>query len=146
MKAKESISIRRSPEEIWRFWLPVSTDAQWRGGITSAEWTTPPPHGVGSTGVHHAKGLGAIPWRITAWEDGRTFQFVHTGGPMRGTMASYRVEPEAGGSRVTLQADFRGPLLMRILLPFLRRMLAKGLGADLRTLKKVMEEQQAPGS
>jgi hypothetical protein len=40
MKLKESISISRSPEEIWVFWLLVATDIQWREGFTKAEWTT----------------------------------------------------------------------------------------------------------
>ena len=80
MKIDESISISKSPEKIWDFWLPVSTDAQWRNGITRAEWTSDPPYGPGSTGIHYTEDIGAIPWEIIHWEDGKYFEFVHAGG------------------------------------------------------------------
>ena len=127
MKIKESIYISQSPQKIWDFWLLVTTDIQWRKGFTKAEWTTQPPHGVGSAGVHYHEKLGATPWTIVKWEDGRYFEFVHGNeSKLKGSVASYRVDPEGEGSRVGLQADIVGPFFMRIIAPFYERSNDKG--------------------
>ena len=55
MKINESISISQSPEKIWDFWMPVTTDTQWRDCITKAEWTSQPPYGKDSTASYHVE-------------------------------------------------------------------------------------------
>jgi len=140
MEINESISISQSPEKIWNFWVPVTTDAQWRDGITKAEWTSQPPYGIGSTGVHYHKDLGAMPWTITRWEDGRLTEWVHRDSRIRGSIASYHVEPEDGGSHVTLHAKMVGPLFMRIIMIFIGGKMTKGVKADLQQLKSLMEK------
>ena len=86
MESSESIPIAQSPELIWNFWLPVSTDVQWRSGITKAEMTSQPPHGVGSTGIHYHEKLGPMPWTIIKWEDGRHMEWVFEESMMKGTI------------------------------------------------------------
>ncbi|MEN8251035.1 MAG: SRPBCC family protein [Bacteroidota bacterium] len=142
MKISESISISTSPEKIWGFWLPVSTDAQWRNGIARAEWTSQPPHGIGSTGVHYAQGLGAFSWEVTNWEDGRYFEFIHTKGRLKGSIASYHVEPENEGSRASLHANFSGPFIMRVIMVLMKGKLRKGMKGDLQKLKDLMEKPE----
>jgi hypothetical protein len=141
MKIEESIYISQSPQKIWHFWLLVYTDIQWREGFTKAEWTTPPPHGVGSSGIHYHEKLGATPWTILKWEDGNYFEFIHNQeSKLKGSIASYIVEPENEGSRASLQANIVGPLLMRIIAPLMRGMMVKGLKNDLQRLKEIMEK------
>jgi len=140
MKINESISISQSPEKIWNFWMPVSTDAQWRSGITKAEWTSKPPHGIGSTGIHYTRDIGQISWEVIEWEDGRYFEFIHTGGRLKGSIASYHVEPENSGSLVTFRANMSGPFIMRIILSFMKNKLREGIKADLVMLKDIMEK------
>jgi len=140
MKINESISISQNPEKIWNFWMPVYTDAQWRNGITKAEWTSQPPYGISSTGIHYTKDIGAIPWKIIHWEDGRYFEFIHTGGRLKGSIASYHVEPENSGSRVSIRANMAGPFIMRILMVFMKDKMTKGIKADLLMLKDLMEK------
>ncbi len=143
MKIKESISISQSPQKIWDFWLLVTTDIQWREGFTKAEWTTKPPHGVGSAGVHYHEKLGPTPWTILKWEDGHFFEFIHMkDSKLKGSVASYIVEPENEGSLVTLQANIVGPLIIRIIAPLMRGMMAKGLQNDLQKLKEIMEKKE----
>ena len=141
MKLKESISMSCNPKKIWDFWYLVSTDLEWREGFTKAEWTSEPPHGVGSTGVHYHEKLGAYPWTILRWEEGHFFEFIHDPeSKLKGSIASYIVEPETDGSLVTLQAKIVGPLIMRIMAPLMRGMMAKGLQNDLKKLKEIMEK------
>ena len=140
MEINESISISKSPDEIWNFWIPVSTDVQWRDGITKAELTSQPPYGVGSTGIHYHKDLGPMPWTIIKWENGRHMEWVHKESRIKGSIASYHVEPENGGSRVTVHAKMVGPLFMRIIIVFIGGKMKKGVKADLQKLKVLMEK------
>jgi hypothetical protein len=140
MEINESISISKSPDEIWNFWIPVSTDVQWRDGITKAELTSQPPYGVGSTGIHYHKDLGPMPWTIIKWENGRHMEWVHKESRIKGSIASYHVEPENGGCRVTVHAKMVGPLFMRIIIVFIGGKMKKGVKADLQKLKVLMEK------
>ncbi|MFZ0546543.1 MAG: hypothetical protein WAM60_13945 [Candidatus Promineifilaceae bacterium] len=65
---ESSIWIERPPEDIWDFLSIVSTDTQWRNGITDGKWISDPPHGVGSTGLHLVEGIGDWPWQVTVFE------------------------------------------------------------------------------
>ena len=140
MEFFESISISQSPEKIWNFWMPVTTDVQWRDGITKAEWTSQPPYGIGSTGVHHTKDLGAMTWKIIKWEDGRYFEFVHIEGRLKGSIASYHVEPENGGSIVSIRAKMKGSFIMRLMMVLIKNKIKNGLKADLQMLKDLLEK------
>ena len=139
MEINESIFISQSPEKIWAFLLLVSTDVQWRDGITKAELTSKPPHGIGSTGIHVHKDFGEMPWTIIQWEDQRHMEWVHRDSAIKGSIASYHVEPENGGSRFTLQAEMKGPLFMKIVMFFLKGKMKKGTIAELQKLKSIME-------
>ena len=140
MEINESISISQSPEKVWNFWMLVTTDTQWRDGITEAEWTSQPPYGKGSTGIHYHKDLGAMPWTIIGWEDGRHTEWVHRESKIRGSIASYHVEPETGGCHVSIYAKMVGPLFMRIMMIFMGGKMKKGVKADLQKLKAIMEK------
>jgi len=143
MIINESISISRNPESIWNFWMDVSNDIKWRDGITKAEWTSQPPYGLGSTGEHTQKNTGAMNWEVTRFEDGSSFEFMHTAGVLKGSIAFFQVEPENKGSRVTVQMRMSGPFIMRFMLFFMGSMMRKGVRGDLQKLKDLMEFNKA---
>jgi len=58
MEIKESISISQSPEIIWNYLLKVTTDVEWRTDLSKTEWTSKPPYGIGSKGIHLHKKMG----------------------------------------------------------------------------------------
>jgi hypothetical protein len=140
METTVSVSISQNPEKIWNFWLPVTTDVQWRDGIIKAEWTSQPPYGIGSTGAHIHKDFGEMPWTIIKWEEYRHMEWIHRDSKIKGSIASYHVEPENGGSRVTIYAKMAGPFIMRIIMLFMRGRMIKGLKAELMKLKEIMEK------
>jgi len=141
MVINESISISRNPETIWSYWMDVTNDVQWRNNITKAEWTSQPPYGIGSTGEHTHKDMGAMNWEITRLEDGSSFEFIHTAGGLEGSIAIFQVEPENNGSRVNVQMRMSGPFIMRFMMFFMRSMMRKGVRGDLQKLKELMEKQ-----
>ena len=141
MIISESISISASHEKIWDFWLPVTTDAQWRNGITKAELTSQPPFGVGSTGVHYHKNLGPMPWTIIKWEDGRHMEWIFGECKIEGFIGFYHVEPEKSGCLVSMQqSQAELPFFMRIMMFFTRGIIRKSIKGDLQRLKEIMEK------
>jgi len=140
MEITVSLSITQSPEMIWNFWMPVTTDVQWRDGIIKAEWTSKPPYGVGSTGVHIHNKFGGMPWTIIKWEEHRHMEWIHRDSKIKGSVASYHVEPEDGGSCVTIYTKMTGPFPMRIIMFFMKRKMIKGLESELQKLKEIMEK------
>ena len=140
MIISESISISASHEKIWDFWLPVTTDARWRNGITKAEMTSEPPSGVGSTGVHYHKDLGPMPWTIIKWEEGKHMEWIFGECRLKGFLGSYHVEPENDGSRVTMeQTKTDLSFFMRIMMFLTRGIVRKSMKGDLQKLKEIME-------
>jgi len=134
-----SLWIARPPEDIWGYWYDVTNDTEWRGGVLTSQWTSEPPYGVGSTGLHVVKGTGDWPWRVTDWEDLRSMSWDITGGRFEGAHAGYRVAPEDGGSRVTIHIRVKPSTFMRILMLFMKRSIRDQLAADLGRLKAIME-------
>lgn len=139
MVLKESISISRNPESIWSYWLDVSNDVYWRNGITRAEWTSLPPYGIGSTGEHTHKNMGAMTWEVSAFDEGNSFEFIHTAGPLKGSIALFEVKAEIKGSRVEVQLKISGSFIKHIMMFFLKNMMRKGVRGDLQKLKELLE-------
>ena len=137
MEIKQSISISQSPENIWNYLLQVSTDIEWRTDYSKTEWTSQPPYGMGSTGIHHHKKMGAIPWTIIKWEEGRHMEWIMGESMFKDSTGYYHVEPENEGSRVTICSKMVLPLFMRIIMAFLGKKVVK---ADLIRLKAIMEK------
>ena len=136
MEIYESVSISQSHEKIWDFLLLVKTDVQWRVDYSKTQWTSQPPYGIGSTGIHHHKKMGAIPWTIIKWEEGRHMEWVIGESKFKDSIGSYHVEPENDGSRVTIHSKLVLPIFMRIIMALMGRKVVK---ADLQRLKSLME-------
>jgi uncharacterized membrane protein len=139
----EAISIARKPESIWQYWMNVSNDVHWRNGITKAVWTSEPPYGIGSTGEHTHKDVGVMNWEVTSLNNGSSFEFIHTAGGLKGSIAVFSVESENNGSRVNVQMRISGPLIMRIMMLLMAGIMRKGVREDLYKLKELMEKQDS---
>ena len=141
MVINESISILRNPESIWNFWMDVSNDVHWRDRITKAEWISQPPYGIGSTGAHTHKDIGVMKWEVTGIEEGSSFEFIHTEGGLKGSIAFFQVESENKGSQINVQMRMSGPIIMRIMIFFMGATMRKGVRGDLQKLKELLEKQ-----
>ena len=139
MRINESISIAQKPERIWEYWMDVTNDVHWRDGITKAIWTSPPPYGIGSTGEHTHKDIGVMKWEVTAFHDSSSFEFIHTSGGLKGSVAFFIVERENNGSRVNVQMRVSGSILMRFMMLFMGSIMRSGVRGDLQKLKELME-------
>jgi len=140
MVLEESLSIAQKPELIWSYLMDVRNDVYWRNGITRAEWTSPPPYGVGSTGEHIHENMGALKWEVTSFEDGSSFEFIHAAGGLKGSIAFFQVTPENDGSRLQVRMKITGPFIMRFMMIFMGNMMRKGVQGDIQKLKELMEK------
>ena len=136
---ESSIWIARTPEEIWDFLARISTDAEWREGVTDARWISEPPYGVGSTGLHIIEGVGDYPWKVTEFEEPQIMAWEVTGGRFEGNHGAYRIAPEEAGSRMTIETRFKRSFMMRILGLVLTGMLKRMNATDLEKLKVILE-------
>ena len=82
-------------------------------------------------------------WKITGFEDGSSFEFIHTAGGLKGSIATFQVEPESKGSRVNVQMRMSGPFIMRFMMFFMGSTMRKGVRGDLQELKELMEKSDA---
>ena len=114
-----------------------------RSGITKAVWTSQPPYGLGSTGEHTHKDMGVMNWEVTSFHDGSSFEFIHTAGGLKGSIAIFNVESENNGSSVNVQMRMSGPLIMRVMMIFMGGIMRKGVRGDLQKLKELLEKQGA---
>ena len=121
--------------------MDVRNDVQWRNGMTKAGWTSQPPYGLGSTGEHTHKDIGTMKWELTKFEDGSSFEFIHTAGGLKGSIAFFQVEAESNGSRVNVQMRTSGPFIMRFMMLFMGSTMCKGVRGDLQKPKELMEKQ-----
>ena len=121
--------------------MDVTNDVQWRNGITKAQWTSRPPFGIGSSGEHIHEKMGVLKWEVTRIEDGSSFEFIHTEGGLKGSIAFFQVEAENNGSLVKVQMRMSGPIIMRIMIFFMGSTMRKGVRGDLQKLKKLLENK-----
>lgn len=136
---ESSIWIARPPEEIWNFLSVISTDTQWRTGVTDAKWISEPPHGVGSTGLHIIEGIGDWPWKVSEFEEPHIMAWEVTGGRFEGSHGAYRIELEDDGSRFTMETRFKRSIIMRFLGLLLKGSIKRGNATDLEKLKAILE-------
>lgn len=136
---ESSIWIARPPQDIWDFLYVVSTDTQWRTGVTDANWISDPPYGVGSTGLHIIEGIGDWPWTVSELEEPHIMAWEVTGGRLEGSHAAYRMEPEGDGSRFTIEMRFKRSITMRFLALLMKGTIKRMFATDVEKLKAVME-------
>ena len=136
---ESSILIARPPEDVWRYVYDVSNDTQWRDGVNSAKWISDPPYGVGSKGLHIIEGIGDWPWTATSVEEPHSMSWKVTGGRFEGSQGAYRIEPEAIGSRFTLETQLKLGVVMSLLMLVLKWRLKSQNAIDLEKLKTILE-------
>jgi carbon monoxide dehydrogenase subunit G len=135
------ITIRRPVEDVFAVLTDVENTGTWFPGDVQERWTTPPPHGVGSTRHAVVNMMG----RRTENDAVVTEYQPPTRAVMQGTsgnapfVATLTFAPDGEGTRVEVTTDitFRGA--MRLLAPFVMAVYGRGWERGLATLQSMME-------
>jgi carbon monoxide dehydrogenase subunit G len=138
--ATRSITLRRSPEDVYAFVADGTTATQWRPGVTDIRLAS--GSGLGARYEQGVKGPGgrriAADYEITAWDPPRELAFAAVAGPVRPT-GSYRLEAVPEGTRLTFSLDAKVGGLKGLLMGKAVQGSMDAEMAALDTLKSVLE-------
>lgn len=136
MDVTASIEIPAPPANIAAIMFDPAHDPAWIGGAKAVEALSPDPVAIGARTRRIGGFLGKrFSWvtEVREYEPGRLLRMAFVEGPMQGEV-SYRIEPNAGGSRVSIRnhggASFR--------LPGMSRMVRRSVGKDPERLKALV--------
>ncbi len=145
IRITESVSIVRSPAEVFAFAADYRNDPVWRSGVL--EMTLDPTEGLGP-GTQTREVFDFMGKRITTlaevvrYDPGREIAFKALSG--NDAMTGYRrIEPERGGTRLTYHIQSEPKGFARLLAPLVERSFRKRLLADLQHLKAHLENAGA---
>ena len=109
-----SVDIALSPEELFEVLARADTWPRWASVITDVEYTSPEPHGVGTTRVVTMRGGIVGDEEFLAWEPCRHLAFrfnASSTSALSAFLEDYRIEPTDTGCRLTwtLAQELAGP-------------------------------------
>jgi uncharacterized protein YndB with AHSA1/START domain len=144
-----SSEVARPPADVFAYVTDPSTFPQWQQGVVRGRLDTPTTQ-VGSkcTTVRKIGGRErAVTTQITECDPPRRWADRGIDGPIR-AIIKVAVEPldDASHSRVTIDVDFAGHAIGRLLVPLVvRRQAASEMPGNMRRLKERLESRPQEG-
>lgn len=145
MRIQRSTEATAPPSRVWPLLVQPAAIRRWFTLLEDFEYTSDPPHGVGSTFHYEERSGGRLmkcDYRVTEWVENERFAFTLTSGPMRKDDQVWTVEATPPGSRITLEEDVElgGGIFGRMLLRLgVGRMIGRHLEEMLANLKNLAE-------
>ncbi|SES16244.1 Uncharacterized conserved protein YndB, AHSA1/START domain [Streptomyces sp. yr375] len=145
---RESFDVDRRPEDVWAYVVDPSHLPEWQQSAVSAEPLDPGPTGVGSRlRITRHVGRRDMPMtmKYTEFDPPHAWGMEGVDGPIRGHFRG-EITPLDDGrrSRVTMDLDFEGHGIGKILLPLVvRPQVRKELPHNERLLKDLLEHGAA---
>ena len=118
-----------SPEAVWPAFADARAWTEWFAGMKDAHYTSPEPHGVGSTRTVHVLGLEADE-TILAFDAGKRFAFRVDSANLpvlRALVEVVTLEPVGSTTRVVYRQALEPKPWLRLLMPLLRGQMERGL-------------------
>ena len=140
LRFSNDVDIALSADELFGVLARADTWPRWAKVIKHVEYTSPEPHGVGTTRVVTMTGGMVGDEEFLAWEPGRhmAFRFNSSATKSLGAfLENYRLEPVAGGTRLTweLGMELAGP--SKVLSPLTRPVTNAMFRRFLRNLQRL---------
>lgn len=139
--------IQRPAAEVFRFFSDASNNPEWQNGMTSCEWTTEPPIGVGSRYEQRARFMGreiVSVFEVTEFEPGHRIRIetIESTFPIQVTRT---VEPLDDSSCTVSAVITGGPEkgIMKWLEPLAAGKAQKSVDADYDRLVQLLEARTA---
>jgi uncharacterized protein YndB with AHSA1/START domain len=144
MAAIASVEIARPAEEVFSYVTDPSRFPEWQQGVVSGRMEGGCTHGVGGRCITTRRIGGserAATSEVTEMSPPNRWAVRGLDGPIR-AIVNVRVEPlsESARSRVTIEVDFEGHGIGKLLVPLVvRRQAAKEMPANMQALKERLE-------
>ena len=134
-------TVNASPQEVFDLFTDPTRGTEWRESAVSAEWTSEPPHGVGSTIKALDKVLGrevASTQEVTAWDSPNQYGIKGASGPMSFEL-TLTLEAHDNGTKATMTVEAESGGLFKIAENLFAKQMKKQVTADMAGLKRVLE-------
>ncbi len=137
IRFRHSVDLAVTPEQLFEVFADAESWPRWANAIAKVTWTSPEPHGVGTTRTVDMRGGMVAKEEYLAWESFTRMAFRFNECSTRAIAAlaeDYRVEATPGGCRLTwtmaqkpagaarLAMPVVGPLFNLVLRRFLRNL------------------------
>ncbi len=145
---REQIEIARPPEDVFAYLDDLSRHGEWQSQIESIRVETDGPTRVGTRAVETRRlpvGSREFPYEITEHDPPRRVAFQVTDGPVR-PVGRINLEPTGTGTRYSMELDFEGHGVGKVMAPLAQREARKQVPLDLARLKERLESGAAPGT
>ena len=126
---RAEVHVPASPEAVWPAFADASAWPKWFRGMKDAHYTSPAPHGVGSTRSVSVLGLKADE-TIVAFDVGECFAFRVDSANLPALRALVEVvtfERDGEATRVIYRQALEPTPWLRLLMPLLRGQMQRGL-------------------
>ena len=135
------ITISRPVEDVFAVLTDVENTGKWFPGDVQEHWTSPPPHGVGSTRHAVVNMMGRRTENdavVTVYQppDRAVMQGVSGNAPFVATLS---FAPDGDGTLVEVTTEITFGGAMRLLGPLVMTMYGRSWATGLATLKSMME-------
>jgi len=139
-----SVYINRSHQDVFDFLSNPANFHRWMPMMQSAMWTSSGEPGVGTTGRGIMKMAGRkmdLLLEVTKWDDPNRmgFKLLNVMFPVQATEYVYWVEPEDGGTRLTLDGEIELVRVLRFATGLMGKMYVNSNGRELNTAKQLLE-------
>jgi len=120
-----SIEISRSPQDVFSYLTDIPRSREWQESLVRAQLVEDSPLAVGSRVIQTRRtplGERTMTMEVTEYSPPRRYAFRGIDGPIR-AIGQGTVEPLGDGtrSRVTIELDFEGHGIGKLLVPLVRR-------------------------
>lgn len=143
MEMSATRTIHRPSTEVFAFFSDASNNPRWQDGMTSCEWTTDPPIGIGSRYVQHARFMGRdvrSVFEVTGFEPGKMIRIetIESTFPIQVTRTVETIDDTSCqvSARITGGPE-KG--LMKLLEPLAAGKAQRSVDADYDRLVELME-------
>ena len=139
---EHNIHIDEPPSAVWTVLTDVERTPEWTTTMTKVVRLDSGPFGMGSSARINQPGGARAVWTVTAYDDGRSFDWVAHPLPGLSVLATHVLTPVDGGTDLTLGITISGaasPVLKFIFAPLSQRY----IGIEARGLKSRVEGSAA---
>jgi uncharacterized membrane protein len=142
--AEHTVTVRRSPEDVYAFLADGLNNARWRRSVRSVSLVSGEPGAVGTVYAQRLAGPGGREvdgdYEITEGRPGEVLRFRVVAGPARPQGVFLLTPADDGATAVTFALTFEPTGMMKLMGGLIHRTMQAEVG-ELETLRTILEAE-----